>query len=126
MTEQSYGLDFLLVYSWDWWENRQNTGKVTLAEDYKDDESHKAAQTPFSIKDSGPTEFNQTQTLPKAGSLPAPLAQTELAMIEVCPVCQETLQLYSTKDILSKHKVFRCKNCGTILVKSSMGWITPE
>ena len=126
MAEQSYGIDFLLVYSWDWWENRQNTGKVTLAEDYKDDERNKAAQTPLSIKDSGPTEFNQTQTLPKTGNIPAPLAQTELAMIEVCPVCQETLQLYKTQDIITKAKIFRCKNCGAILVKSSMGWITPE
>lgn len=126
MTQKSYGVDFLLVYSWDVWENRQNTGRATLAEDYKDDERNKAAQTPLSIKDSGPTEFNQTQTLPKAGNIPAPLAETELAMIEVCPICQETLRLYSTRDILSNKKIYRCKNCGVQLVKSSMGWVTQE
>jgi hypothetical protein len=122
MGEESYGIDCLIVYSWDFWENRVNTGKPILVEDYKYDEKNKAAQTPLSIKDSGPEEFIQTRT---TGPHPPPSVSgsIELSMIEICPRCQETLQLYYTKDVLTHEKVMRCKNCFTILVQSSNGWV---
>jgi len=123
MTTKStgYGLDFLLVYSWDWWKDPVNTGRAKLEEDYKDDERNKASQTPLTINDSGPSERKQTYT---AGPHPpeSVAGSIELAMMEICPVCEETLHLYKTKDVQGR-LTFRCKNCFVKLKKSPNGWI---
>ena len=103
--------------------NDSNTGKPILAEDYKDDERNKSSQTELGpIKDSGPIEAIKTRT---TGPHPPESVggSMELAMMEICPHCEETLRLYYTHDVLSHEKIMRCKNCGTILVQSANGWV---
>jgi predicted RNA-binding Zn-ribbon protein involved in translation (DUF1610 family) len=107
MVESSYGIDYILVY---WWEIK-----------YKDDKQHKSAVPPYTIDESGPLEMKNT-----APTGPTPVQGMELAMMEMCPHCEETLHLYSTKDIVTKEKIYRCKNCGTELVNSAIGWVEKE
>lgn len=115
--------DYANVHEGENTNNDSNTGKPILEEDYKDDEKNKAAQKELGpIKDSGPVEAVITRTTghhppaSEGGSM-------ELAMMEICPHCEDTLRLYYTRDVLSGEKIMRCKNCGTILVQSANGWV---
>lgn len=117
MTSKSYGLDFLLVYSWDWWQDRVNTGKPTLEEDYKDDERNKAPEPPYTLPNDGPSEFKNTET---AGQLK--VDDIFFAGIEECPRCQETLHIYEIKDLEGRN-IYRCKNCFVKLKRTQVGWV---
>ena len=101
-------------------EQTKNKDHPTLEEDYKNDEQMHVTQPPLTIQDSGPEELKITLT---EGAHPIPA--TEIGMYEVCPVCDNVLNLYSNKDIVTKEKVYRCKNCHTELVKSTIGWVVP-
>jgi hypothetical protein len=102
----------------------QYKDRPTLKEDTEYDPELHSAQPPFVIKDSGPTELNNTLTLPKNGF--NVIGNNALDMYEICPKCEEVLHLYSIKDIITHDKIYRCRNCHQELVKSARGWIIPQ
>lgn len=120
---KSCGVDILLVGDWNWWYGHwqdQYHGMQNLppaSDVVKEDPNIKFANPDFqkSIEDSGPIELKNTQTLGE--HIP-----DVLAYIEECPKCQETLQLYKTKDVEGR-LIFRCKHCFVKLKKSSEGWV---
>jgi hypothetical protein len=90
--------------------------KATPAGYYDSDEVNLASNPPMTIDDSGPTELKNTVTL---GSHPI----GEGPFYEICPKCEETLQLYGIKD--NSGKTYRCRFCHQELVNSSRGWVIP-
>jgi hypothetical protein len=125
---KSYGIDCQLTYTYEWWKNhlepdlmydRPNENRQKVSEQIDVTPEALVAHPPLTITDQGPVEFVKTKP---SGTTPA---QTqELAMIEVCPVCDTTLKLYKTTDF--GRTIFRCANCYVKLKRSQMGWIVDD
>jgi formate dehydrogenase maturation protein FdhE len=48
--------------------------------------------------------------------------------LDLCPVCEANLLggIYSTYDVITGNKIYRCKTCYTELVYTAYGWLKKE
>ena len=129
MNKKSFSIDCILIYSWEYWENhllpdliydQPYLNREKVAETVENAPQLKTAEPPYTMPNTGPSEFTNTET---QGT--SPIHTMELALYEVCPRCDTVLQMYYVRGPHGE-KVYRCKNCFLKLKKSEMGWIADE
>jgi predicted RNA-binding Zn-ribbon protein involved in translation (DUF1610 family) len=106
---------------WQYWIQKNAQTKEKPEEPSPDDALRHAPEPPLTSpsSSSGPDELKQTATN-------RPLAPVEMGFIEVCPYCDEVLEIYHTHNVLTGDREWRCKKCFGELKRSPRGWVKKD